>query len=109
MCDEGVRVTVSGASERLLVAVKGAASIRFWTATDDLEEAIESRTPLQLSVHGGFCRLEVRGDRVYLDFAEGGSGRKSCDFPLRDLQEAIEMVRRQRPVDMDLTDLLLEP
>ena len=95
LCDDGARVLVSGSGDRLLLSVKEAATVSFWTATDDLEEAIEARTPLELSVYGGFCRLEVRGERVHLDFSVGGSGRKACDFPLEDLRGALAMVRAQ--------------
>ena len=95
LCDDVAKVTVSGSGDRLLLAVKGSTSVRFWASTTDLDEAIETGTPLQISVHDGFCRLVVGGERVHLDFAVGDSGRRACDFPLDDLRAAIEMVRLQ--------------
>ncbi len=95
LCDDGARVTLGGSGDRLVLAVRGEASVRFRADRDDLDEAIEACTPLQLSAHGAFCRLQVNGERVHLDFSDGESGRRSCDFPLSDLVGAIEMVRAQ--------------
>ncbi|AIE84284.1 hypothetical protein [Fimbriimonas ginsengisoli] len=108
LCDEGVRVSVSGAGERVLVAVTGGTTVRFWTAVGDLEDALSQGTPLQLSVLGGYCKLEIRDDCIHLDFAVDGSGRKTCTFPVKDLTDALDMVRNQRPEGIEFDSLTVE-
>ena len=93
LCDDVARVTLGVSGGRLLIGVEGEIAVRFQTAAEDLDEAIETRTPLQLSVHGSYCRLQVDGDRVHVAFAVGDSGRKTCEFPLGELVEAIALAR----------------
>ncbi|RYG47023.1 hypothetical protein EON79_08545 [bacterium] len=92
LCDKGIKVSVDGGGERTLLAIRDGSTLRFWTDTAALEEVLKG-TAAQLSAHGGYCAIEVEGDRARLEFGLDGEGRKSCAFPARDLAEALAWVR----------------
>jgi hypothetical protein len=83
---------MDGGGERTLLSVKDGATIRFWSDTRQMEQILGGGA-LQLSAFGGFCTLEVSGDRVELTFSVEGFGTKRCAFSTSEFRDSIAWVR----------------
>jgi hypothetical protein len=93
LCDEGLRVLIDGAGDRTLLVVKNGTSMRFWTETAYLEEAL-SEGSIQLSAFGGYCRIDISDGCARMEFKVDGAPRKSCSFPVQDLADALATIRK---------------
>jgi|GEM_PF-2801623 len=92
LCDEGLRVSVSGSGDRALVVVHDGTALRLWADTAELE-AVLAGEPIQLSALGGYVQIEAENGTVRLEFGLQGEGRRTCTFPKERFAEALAMVR----------------
>lgn len=92
-------VSISGKGDRTLVVVTDSVAVRFWASTSDLEDLLRGGSA-QFSALEGFCKFDVRGGAVSVEFQVHGGPRKTCRFDAGDLERALEAVRQDAERDL---------
>ena len=93
LCDGEVQLRIDGGGPRALVVITDGEVLRFWTPTADLEAVLRG-DPLQISIAGGFCRIEAQGETVRVEYGIPSAKPKRCALPTAEFASLLDRLRR---------------